>query len=284
MTTSVYASHNSFLLHASSRQKHRYDSSNANFHVANGNTDSRTNEVVKIVPLFVSVPNLFGNVNRYTDTIYATIETARVTRPVDLDDPGPVYFQVPKTGDEKTVKVARKNYTAADLVGALDAAFAAASVPLTVTWDSAKFNYTLTNSGSSAVFLRTEAHGLLEMLGFEGDIQVPANGTAVSPVDSANLNPIRMVFIHSNRFAPANALSGRLESILWWLDMKDVRYGAVATSTNNSDMFVYDVQFVTDTKSVQHYDFKLTDQHMRVLDMPDSHHWDLILKCYHHKG
>ena len=271
----IRADHNSVLLHLSSCNKTRQLDDNANCDIAIYNP-GYTNNITKMIPLMISIPNMFNNVADGHDSIRLFTDP-HIVKMGDIDR------MLRHDGNGTLIQLPHGNYNMTELVAALGAELTKAAAGLTVAYDAAAKRITFANSGAHEIVLtqnETSHNDIRLLLGLADSTVIPAGGTA-SGVAPPKLAFVDHVFVHSHRLCQARGVSVTNESLLDVVPLTNVPYGSMALTECKTDNFCKDIEFHTDTERLQDIDIQLTDQHMRQLSLPFNYHWNILLKCWH---
>ena len=268
----VRADHHSILWHLSSGHKNANSPNNADCTISISNP-GYTNHVTKLIPLSIVIPNFFNNVDQYHNHL-----DVFVNPPVDvMTDVG----RLSKVDTRPVlVDVPIGNYTVPELVTALNTQLAA--IQVVVAYDATKKRLSFKNSSANSVSVTTavpSVHNLLNILGIDKTLVVPASTTVLAP-NTPLMAHNHLVFIHSHRLAQAHGVSVVNKNLVDCVSMVNVPYGTAALKECTTDMYATDIEFHTDTERLQTIDFFLTDQWMRKLELPSNVHWHVVFKCY----
>jgi len=251
----VIANQQSHFLHVSSRHnKSVVEANNANI-LVRYNNNHVTSHVSKIVPVYVSIPHLFHNVDQYHNKLIV---------------------------DNQLYTIDEGNYTPQEFADAWESALIPANILF--EYDNETFGFVL---GLDAVTIsQPNSFGALTMMGWDVDTfsaqPGPVPGLRVSAPNKPAMAPLTSIFVHSSRIGNGQSSSDGVETFIDVIDVTQVPYGGTISLQNMIGIYGRDIEFMTDTERLQEIDFQLKDQHHRQLYLPTNQHWEIVFKTYAH--
>ena len=235
---------------------------NADFFINISNSTSPT-KVRKVVPVSVTIPNIFPNVNRYRNT---------------WQENG---------GPEITIPEGQYD------IDSLAAAFTAASTNLTMTVNGGVLE--ITNNTAGSVFMESKTTDIFDMLGFHDAISpvpaFPPPGTVYRLTFSAletktaglpNLGGEKMVFVTSQKLAHGSTTFGgdSVEyNILANISFHNVDYGQTAHFEVN-ELKSHEIDWLHHN-NIDTVEMTILDSKFRPLLLPGNYHMRIVLRIFH---
>jgi hypothetical protein len=215
----------------------------------------KSDDIHRIVPVAISLPNIFENVNSFRNKF------------VD-------------SGGTRTIPV--NQYTTTTLATALSAA----SVDFNMTVNSdGKFVLTCTGTKTMNTTANDTPNELFELLGFQDDLLsegILEVTTSQIASKLPNLGGEKLVFIRAPELAAGNMINGddrNSSDILTQISFHDVGFGFEG-HVKAADMMVDDVEYKV-PQSFSMLRVEILDSKFRRLTLPNNYHLRLILKFIH---
>jgi len=222
-----------------------------------GNT-THVRKVVKLIPVSVTLPNIFPNVNQYKNTWREGVD--------------PTLLSIPEG-----------QYDVDSLVVALNAA----SGDFTFSHNGTSFVITNVSGGTTAI--RTTSSDLFELLGFQDQIVKGTTEYVLSFASSdvfvgglPNLGGEKVVFVMSHKLAHANMCfggDGTQYDCVAHVDFTQTDYGQ-SSIFRVDDIDAHDIDFYYHN-NLDVVTLYLYDSRFRDLILPNNYHLRIVLRAHH---
>lgn len=223
------------------------------------NNSTAPTKVVQIVPVTLTIPNIFPNVNEYRNSFFI---------------------------DNRPVSIPAGQYDVTSLATALTTA----SLTLTFTHNGAAFEMENTSGVPSTV--NSPTSDIFDMLGFHELVQPPtagfdfyyipiANGATVVG-SSPNLGGEKMVFLMSQKLAHGNLTFGADSTdynVVAHLCFHNVDYGQTGIFEVN-EASAHSIDFLHHN-NLDRIELAVFDSKFRKLQLPINYHLRMVLRLYH---
>jgi hypothetical protein len=220
----------------------------------------------KAVPISISIPNVFDNIDVYNNTLL-----------VDFNNLG-----------QTTVTIATGHYTVTQLLSTLTSAFNAYLLARGLNQNVVVDQNSTTNkveiTSPDYPFIINHATALANLLGITSTLQGGGNVTAVPVQITPNVNTKPIILIHST-MSENNSLhfNGKESHVLAVADFSQTQRGAVKTFAA-TDLHQWEIDY-TSHQDLRTWNFQLTDAALNPVFLPVNCRVDVVLKMIstHHQ-